>query len=88
MKTEYRHIEFKQDAKGIWHCGNPKQDCYLGFAEFVPRWKCFQFAPEPNTAFTQDCLADLAHFVGQLDQEYKSSLMPKRQNPPDFICRR
>jgi hypothetical protein len=67
MKTIYKHIEFKQSVDNVWHCGNPKADVYLGFFEYVKEWKCYQFVPQPNTAYTVECLEDIAHFISQLD---------------------
>ena len=68
MKTKYKYIEFMQGADGVWHCGNPKANVYLGHVEYHKKWKCYQFVPHPNTAYTVECLEDLAHFIKQLDE--------------------
>ena len=69
MKTKYKYIEFKKDVSGVWHCGNHKTDDYLGRVMWVKRWKCYEFVPNEGTAYTVECLADLADFIRQLEQE-------------------
>lgn len=73
MKTVYKYIKFVQsidaEVKSSWVCYNTKVNYRLGWVEWNSRWKCWQFCPADNTAFTTDCLADIIHFLKQLAKE-------------------
>ena len=72
MKTKYKYIKFEPGvgtATEAWICCNTKDNYRLGWVEWYPRWKCWQFCPAGDTAFTTDCLADIIHFIGQLKKE-------------------
>ena len=65
MKTRYRFIYFNEDA-AWWICRTNKENERLGHCEYFHPWKRWQFEPCVGTAFTPDCLQDIAHFMGQL----------------------
>lgn len=67
MKTRYRFIHFeKPPTSHLWHCYASAGQVELGFLEYHYPWKQWQFVPSPETAFTTDCLRDIASFIGQL----------------------
>jgi hypothetical protein len=72
MKTRYRYIHFVEpepEPDDYWLCmtNSSPTDC-LGVIEYFKPWKKWQFAPKVETAFTADCLQDIAHFMGQLQK--------------------
>lgn len=72
MKTRYKHINF-QTRLDVWHCCANRTGDVLGFLEWNSRWKQFEFVPKENTGFTQDCLADIADFIRQLETGRKNA---------------
>ena len=69
MKIKYKYIEFvkRETAKEIfWNINNHKYEQYLGNLQYNPKWKQWEFCPEPDTGFTQDCLEYIIHFIKQL----------------------
>ena len=71
MKTVYKYIGFTKE-KGlcniddIWRCKN-KKGVTLGFVAYVEKWEEWEFQPESYMGFTIECLRDIAHFIGQLN---------------------
>lgn len=78
MKTSYRHIHFeprlidsrpkKDRRKGVWACVNNRDGITLGFCQYYPQQRQGMFAAKPNTAFSTKCLADIQHFMSQLEK--------------------
>ena len=66
MKTVYKYINFVIGLPNEWTVWNNKSDDYLGVIVYNKRWKEWEFIPEPNTAYTTQCLLDLADFIKQL----------------------
>ena len=69
MKTRYKYINFVKIGDAEWWCHNNKSNVLLGKTGFNLRWKCFEFYPQPDIAFTDDCLADIIDFMKQLEQK-------------------
>lgn len=65
MITRFRYIEFRSWGE-FWICLALKPPCRLGTVEFNGQWKKWEFVPEAGTAYTPDCLRDIAAFIGQL----------------------
>lgn len=72
-KTKYQYIEFIQgdepfDGKPFWYCRNIKNRTMLGGVSYYGRWKQHVFsAADDSMIFSASCLADIQHFIGQLD---------------------
>ena len=67
MQAKYRYIQFVPNRRGSWACYTTDATATkLGECEFYAPWKQWQFVPLYQTAFTIDCLRDIAHFLGQL----------------------
>ena len=74
MKTKYKYIYFEEHKepilkRAVWTCYNKRGKYPLGFCEFHDTWKEWEFCPEPNMGFTIECLNDIAHFIGQLNEQ-------------------
>lgn len=69
MKTKYKYVEMKLDNGKVWHVGNHKTNDYLGTIQYYPRWKEWEFLPNPDTGYTHVCLVDIADFINQLNTE-------------------
>lgn len=70
-KTKYKFIHFEQcsNAEGNWDCLNNKTGGCLGGIGYYKAWRQFVFVPEGSlVVFSAGCLADIQHFMGQLDK--------------------
>lgn len=67
MRTQYTYIEFVHKIAGHWSCVNRKYRDELGRCEFYMPWRQWVFRPAAKTEFSADCLADVIHFLGQLN---------------------
>ena len=72
MKTRYRHIEFIEKPGGlsverIFLCKNIKSDGLLGKVYYYRRWRRFVIEFLPGCVFDHNCIADIKHFLGQLN---------------------
>jgi len=71
MKTKYKYILFAHGVTDtIWTVWNHKSDDYLGILRYKKRWKEWEFCPEPNTGWTNQCLLDVSDFIKQLQENY------------------
>ena len=68
MKTKYKYIEF-EDQGHYWLCRNHKYGGNIGMVEYNARWKKWEYVPGNNTAYTADCIADIAQFMNQLGRK-------------------
>lgn len=68
MKIEYRHIYFNELPNHEFYCLNKRTRAVLGVVKWYPIWKQYCFFPECDIVFSQDCLADIQHFIGQLKE--------------------
>lgn len=67
MKTRYKHIHFEATCfNGVFSCLTNKGDMELGVVG-PGAWKRITFRPDELTEFSGDCLADIIHFIGQLE---------------------
>jgi hypothetical protein len=71
MKTTYRYIRFEvygmEDLKK-WVCLNKRSGATLGHAIFYEPWKQWVMEFEPECVFNNTCLANIQHFLTQLNQ--------------------
>lgn len=73
MKTRYKHIEFVEageprNGKRRYRCINLKFGETLGRVAYYPNWKRYVIDFEPDCVFDHICLADIQHFLGQLNE--------------------
>ena len=72
MNAIYKHIRFEK-IQGFTVC-RPNHGGYaLGRVEWNTRWHEHEFVPEPDTAYTVECLRDLADFVGKMNAARKAN---------------
>ena len=74
MKTKYKFIEFDmmpEDDRGcvFYSCLNRKTGDCLGFVEYYKDWRQYCFEPADGAIFSSSCLADIQHFLGQLNKK-------------------
>lgn len=72
MKTEYKYIKF-ENCGSMWICRNRKKDYPLGMVTYIGKWKEWEFCPDSDMGFTIECLNDIAHFIGQLNEQSKAA---------------
>lgn len=73
MTANYKHIRF-EEIQGFTVCRSNHGGAVLGRVEWMARWKEYEFIPEPDTAYTVECLRDLADFVGKMNAARKSNI--------------
>lgn len=66
MKTNYKDIYFEETANS-WRCYNNTIKTLLGWTEYYKLWKQFIFNAADYVIFSADCLADISHFLKQLN---------------------
>jgi hypothetical protein len=71
-KRKYKYVNFSIHG-GSWCCFTNRGNTQLGFLEWNPKWKQFEYVPEERTAYTQDCLTDISHFMRQLEDEKRTN---------------
>jgi len=77
MQTEYEYIHFvrRQEIETgktqIWDCCNKSIEVGLGRIKWHGSWRQYCFFPTEDTLFSQGCLKDIVHFIGQLMDERK-----------------
>ena len=87
MKTKYKYIHFiKMYNKPIevWLCQNNKDDDPLGTVEYYRPWNTLVFDPDLGAIFSADCLADIQHFMGQLEQAREVGVKFRAKRPRDM----
>ena len=70
MNARYKHIRF-EEIQGFTVCRSNHSKAVLGRVEWMERWKEHEYVPEPSTAYTIECLRDIADFVGKMNAERK-----------------
>jgi hypothetical protein len=72
VKATYKHIRF-EEIQGFTVCRSNHGGAVIGRVEWWDRWKEYEFIPEADTAYTVECLLDLANFVGKMNAERKAN---------------
>ncbi len=67
MKTKYNHIHFKEFDE-YWECRNNKTNKSLGIIYTHKHWSQYVYAPQTITVYSTGCLADIQHFMQQLER--------------------
>jgi len=68
----YRHIRF-EEIEGFVVCRSNHGGAVLGRVEWHARWREHEFIPEMDTAYTVECLRDLADYLGKMNAKRKRS---------------
>ena len=84
MTGNYRHIRF-EDIEGFTACRSNHGGAVLGRVEWMARWKEYEFIPEADTAYTVECLRDLADFVGKMNAARKANARPHAEAVADSV---
>lgn len=66
MNATYKHLRF-EEIGGNTVCRSNHSGGVLGHVDWHARWREYEFVPEPDTAYTLECLRDLADFVGKMN---------------------
>lgn len=72
MIANYKHIRF-EEIKGFTVCRSNHGGVVLGRVEWNSRWKEHEYIPEPNTAYTWDCLRDISQFLDNMNTARKDN---------------
>lgn len=80
MTGNYRHIRF-EEIRGLTVCRSNHYGSVLGRIEWMARWKEYEFIPYTDTAYTVECLRDLADFVGKMNAARKEIAVAR--TPPN-----
>jgi len=71
MKTEYKFIQFDR-AQNKWICRNRRSNGILGKVTMYWPWRKHVFTADGNHCiFSEDCLADIRHFMTELDKQQR-----------------
>jgi hypothetical protein len=75
-KTEYEYLSFdlkpEQPKKTTaWYCRNKQSRDILAEVKWYPAWRQYCFFPLCLSVYNDACLADISHFLKQLDEERK-----------------
>ncbi len=83
MKTSYKFIKFEEVFLAVkgWGCLNKKTGDILGIATFYPEWRQWVMDFKEASVFNKSCLEDIAHFLGQLNEQHR--LSPKTYKKGD-----
>jgi hypothetical protein len=74
MRTKYKHIEFVKTGKDWWACVTRKHQDFLGNIIWHDPWKkTYVLYAETDSAFSPDCLRDIADFLEQANTERKAA---------------
>jgi hypothetical protein len=72
IKTEYKYIKFvtdnRADENNKWDCLNRKRGDWLGCVFWDSQWRQFTFQANQCAYWSASCLADVQHFMGQLEK--------------------
>ena len=71
MKTTYKFISFSDVGYDVWGC-TTKSGVAIGKVKIYKTWKQYCFFPNNGTAFSSDCLADIQHFLNQINMPASS----------------
>jgi hypothetical protein len=81
MTATYRHIRF-EEIEGFTVCRSNHGGHVLGRVEWNNRWREHEFVPEPNTAYTHECLRDIAAFVDKMNGAWRARMNKVISNRP------
>jgi len=77
MKTEYQYIRFVELAATgktrKFSCQNIRSGAELGRVQWYGAWRRYCYFPTVQAVYSASCLADIQHFIGQLEDERKKS---------------
>lgn len=74
MKTKYKYFEFYKDGD-TWIVYNHVTDELLGHVEYYGKWEEWESILDDGVGFTQSCHTDMAHFLGQLNEDKKKGVV-------------
>jgi len=69
--TKYKHLKFlsvPETNNREWSCYSSHSGEELGVISWRGTWKRWVFNPESLTYFSQDCLNDIADFIGRINK--------------------
>ena len=80
MKTKYKFIHFEKlsDDPEVWVCNNNRSIGSLGRIEYYAPWRQWVFSAVDTAVFNDQCLKDIAHFIGQFRKYAKVEVARKR----------
>lgn len=69
MKTEYKFIHFRRINDKEWAVKNNKTKGHIGEISYYSPWRQYVFEGFSGCVFNNTCLADIQHFIGQLNKQ-------------------
>ena len=82
MKSKYKYISFEEfdkapDGHSRFMCVGSKWNITIGFVVWYHKWNQYCFEPQKETIFSSDCLADIQHFLNQVNLKNPQSASAK-----------
>lgn len=80
MKTSYQFIHFTQaqlEGNPVWNCANNRSNVVLGYVAWYRPWKRHCYFPAEPAVYSDGCLRDILHFIGQLTAQNSERLQPE-----------
>ena len=72
MPKWIRFLLVEQKAKtGVWRVETKESYDILGYVKWFPHWRKYAFFPNVDTVYENDCLRDIARFIGEQMNERK-----------------
>ena len=82
MRTQYQYTHFVEIAKkpktSVWSCRNSGSGAELGTVSWYGPWRQYCYFPTAQAVYSDSCLIGIAAFLGDLNDERKSSLAMDR----------
>ena len=71
MKTRYKFLIFEKAKEQPpkterWECKNARNGTVLGEVKWYGPWRQYCYFPIVQAVYSNGCLKDIAHFIGQL----------------------
>ena len=71
IEFENRMVEYGRKTS-IWFVRAKEYGDKLGEVKWFGRWRKYCFFSEPHSVFEQDCLRDIADFIGAKTKEHRN----------------
>lgn len=78
MRTKYKFLLFEKADKQptrtqVWECKNAKSGNVLGLVKWYGPWRQYCYFPVVQAVYSDGCLNDITHFIGQLKGERRET---------------
>lgn len=86
LQTDFPHVCFieMENTTGRemtrWSCDTPDGSFSFGIVQWDSFWKQYLFFPIGIRVFVYDCLAEIADFLKQLNDEHEKSISERKRD--------